>query len=209
MQRTRNMATRISDLLERISATAGDRVTVRDILDIFGERAFGGLMFVFAAPLILPMPPGLSAILGAPLVFITAQLMIGLPRLWLPKAMASQGMGRAEFIGFMAKILPRLQRMERVLRPRMTWLFVPVAERLIGLVAFVLAIIVFLPIPLGNMAPSLAIAALGLGIVEKDGLLALIGWLTAVASLLVLAFVSKAIWAGTVAFFQVLLAPFQ
>ena len=202
------MTSQISNLLEQLSAGEGERITVRDLLNLFGERAFGGLMFVFAAPLILPMPPGLSAILGAPLVFIAAQLMIGLPRLWLPRAMTKQSMGRAEFIGFIAKILPRLRQMERLLRPRMTWLFVPVAERLIGLVAFVLAIIVFLPIPLGNMFPSLAIAALGLGLVEKDGLLALIGWLTAVASLLVLAFVSKAIWAATVVFFQVLLAPF-
>jgi hypothetical protein len=199
---------RISDLLERISDAPGDRLTMRDLLHLFGERAFGGLMFVFAAPLILPMPPGLSAILGAPLVFITFQHMVGLPRLWLPRKLADQSIGRAEFVGFMAKILPRLRQMERLLRPRMTGLLAPVGQRLIGLVAFILAVIVFLPIPLGNMFPSLAIAALGLGLVEKDGLLALIGWLTAVASLLVLAFVSRALLAATGTFFQVLFSPF-
>jgi hypothetical protein len=202
------VANRISDLLERLSDAESERITVRDLLHLFGERAFGGLMFVFAAPLILPMPPGLSAILGAPLVFITFQHMVGLPRLWLPRKLADQSIRRAEFVGFMAKILPRLRQMEQLLRPRMTWLFVPLGQRLIGLVAFSLAIIVFLPIPLGNMFPSLAIAALGLGLVEKDGLLALIGWLTAVASLLVLVFVSRALWAATLTFFQVLFSPF-
>lgn len=202
------MVNRISDLLERLSDMDSERITVRDLLHLFGERAFGGLMFVFAAPLILPMPPGLSAILGAPLVFITFQHMVGLPRLWLPRKLADQSIRRAEFVGFMAKIVPRLRQMERLLRPRMTWLFAPLGQRLLGLVAFSLSIIVFLPIPLGNMFPSLAIAALGLGLVEKDGLLALIGWLTAVASLLVLAFVSRALWAATLTFFQVLMSPF-
>jgi hypothetical protein len=35
------------------------------VLDAFGDRAFGALMLLFAAPNVLPLPPGMSAVLGA------------------------------------------------------------------------------------------------------------------------------------------------
>ena len=198
----------VSDLLADFSLYDRETITVQDLLDQFGERAFGALMLVFAAPLVLPMPPGLSAVLGAPLVFITGQLMVGRQKLWLPKIVSQREIRHRDFIAIADKVLPYLRKLESRLKPRMTWLLAPVAERLIGAVALVLAVIVFLPIPFGNMLPSLAIAVLGLGIVERDGLAALIGWLAAVASVALLAFVSKALAAATVVFFTTLLAPF-
>jgi hypothetical protein len=48
--------------------------------------------------------------------------------------------------------------------------------------AALLAIIVFLPIPLGNMLPALAICLLALGILERDGVWILAGLATAAAS---------------------------
>jgi hypothetical protein len=198
----------VSDLLADFSLYDRETITVQDLLDHFGERAFGALMLVFAAPLILPMPPGLSAVLGAPLVFITAQLMVGRHRLWLPRIVSQRSIRHRDFIAIADKVLPYLRKLENRLKPRMTWVLAPLAERLIGAVALVLAVIVFLPIPFGNMLPSLAIAVLGLGIVERDGLATLLGWLTAVASVAVLAFVSKALAAATVTFFTTLLAPF-
>jgi hypothetical protein len=48
-----------------------------------------------------------------------------------------------------------------------------------------LATVVFLPIPLGNFLPSLAICALGLAILERDGLALLAGLLIGVLSVVV------------------------
>lgn len=194
----------VSDLLEALARQEGETLTVRDILDHFGERAFGALMLVFAAPLVLPMPPGLSAILGAPLVFITAQLAIGRPRLWLPRILADRTFRTADFGAVVDRILPYLRKLEGRLRPRLTFLLGFLAERAVGLVALLLAVIVFLPVPFGNMLPALAIAVLGLGLVERDGLATLIGWLVAVASLLLLVFLAKAFAAGLAAFFLTL-----
>lgn len=194
----------VSDLLEALTRHEGDTLTVRDILEQFGERAFGALMLVFAAPLVLPMPPGLSAILGAPLVFITAQLAVGRSRLWLPRVLADRRFRTADFAGLVQRILPHLRKLEAHLRPRLTFLLGFLAERAVGLVALILAIIVFLPVPFGNMLPALAIAVLGLGLVERDGLATLLGWLVAVASLLVLVFLAKAFAAALAAFFLTL-----
>jgi hypothetical protein len=85
------------------------------------------------------------------------------------------------------RLVPFLERIERTIRPRLLPLTGPQAERVIGIVGFSLAIIIFLPIPFGNMLPGLALAILGLGLLERDGLAVLLGLLAAVTGVLVVA----------------------
>ncbi|MBX3478913.1 MAG: exopolysaccharide biosynthesis protein [Caulobacter sp.] len=195
---------RVSDILAGIAAEEHATVSVSDVTHAFGDRAFGALMFVFAAPLALPMPPGASAVLGAPLLFITVQWMVGRRTLWLPGVIANRTMSRSDFVTLMGKLTPYLSWLERRLRRRITFLYGPVIDRLTGLVCVILATIVFLPIPFGNMLPSFAIAAFALGLAERDGLAALIGWLASFVSVAVLALLWKAILAAAITFFGVL-----
>ena len=55
----------------------------------------------------------------------------------------------------------------------------------VGLVALLMSIVLFLPIPLGNMLPSVAICIMSLGLLERDGVWILIGLVTAVASVVI------------------------
>lgn len=146
-----------------------ERVSVRDLIDALGDRALGALMFLFAVPNALPMPPGTSAVLGTPLVFLAAQLMFG-RRPWLPRLLSSRSMAQADFALLVQRITPWLQRGERMLRPRAGWLARPPMEYLIGAVCLLLAIVLVLPIPLGNVLPAVAISLLALAVVERDGL---------------------------------------
>jgi hypothetical protein len=198
----------VSQLLELIGAREAADVSVADILETFGNRAFGAMMFVFAAPLVLPMPPGVSAILGAPLMFITFQWMLGRRTLWLPKALLDRTMSMSDFRNLMGKLTPYLERLERRLRPRLTFMYNPLGDRIVGALCFALSIIVFLPIPFGNMLPSFAIAAFAIGGAERDGVAALIGWVAAILSFFVLAVLSKAIIAAVMAFFATLIGMF-
>lgn len=198
----------VSELLELIGAREAADVSVADILETFGNRAFGAMMFVFAAPLVLPMPPGVSAILGAPLMFITFQWMLGRRTLWLPKALLERTMTMSDFRNLMGKLTPYLERLERRLRPRLTFMYNPLGDRIVGALCFTLSIIVFLPVPFGNMLPSFAIAAFAIGGAERDGIAALIGWVAAILSFFVLAVLSKAIIAAVVAFFATLIGMF-
>lgn len=193
-------APRISEILDGLATSRRKTIAVQDVLEAFGDRAFGALMFVFAAPAALPMPPGVSAILGAPLLFITAQLMVGRRTLWLPRVIADRTMKLTDFVSLMEKLSPYLTWLERRLRPRLTFLYNPWSDRLIGAVCLALAIIIILPIPFTHMAPALALAAFGLGVAEKDGVLGLVGGVLTALGLLVLAVLSKAIIAGVTAF---------
>lgn len=196
---------RFSTLLRLLAAEPGERISIGTLSEAFGDRAFGALMFVFAAPNLIPLPPGASAILGAPLVLITAQLAIGRHTLWLPRFIAERSISTSDFRNMLSRILPRLRWTERLLAPRLTFLLDFPADRLIGIVSFILAIILFLPIPLGNMLPGLAITLFSLGIIQRDGVAAILGWLVSILSIGVIVAISGALWIGFKAFLGALM----
>lgn len=164
--------------------TTRDRITIGDLLQALGDRALGALMFIFAVPNVMPVPPGVSAVLGAPLLFLSVQLMFGL-RPWLPAIVAKRSISRDDLNTLVRRIVPWLTKAERLLRPRMRVLAGPPVEYAVGLVCLLLAVILVLPIPLGNALPALSISLLALGVLERDGLWVLGGLLSAVVSVAV------------------------
>lgn len=165
----------LSALLQGLAQRPGrERIAVRDLIDALGERALGALLFLFAVPNVLPVPPGTSAVLGLPLVFLAAQLMLG-QRPWLPALLAGRSMSQADFAATVQRIMPWVQRGERLLRPRLGWPVRPPLEYAIGAVCMVLAVVLTLPVPLGNVLPAVSISLLALAIVERDGLCVLAG----------------------------------
>ncbi|GLK85319.1 exopolysaccharide biosynthesis protein [Ancylobacter defluvii] len=186
-----NEATRLSDVLTGIASDeTRERIAIGDLLAAMQERAFGPLMLVFALPNVLPTPPGTSTILGAPLIFLTAQLALG-RNPWLPPLISRRSIARRDFAAFVGKAVPWLAKAENLLRPRFGALAHPPAEYVVGIMCLVLAVVLVLPIPLGNMLPALAICILALGILERDGIWVLAGMTVAFASLGV---VSGVVW---------------
>ena len=172
----------LSQILSEVTAGEDGVLSIDQIVAAFGPRALGVLLFVFATPNLLPLPPGSSTVLGAPLVLFSPQLMIGVHSPWMPGFLARRRIPGRSLGAAFRRIIPWLKKVERLSRPRLTFLFGPVGDRLIGLVCFLLALVLLLPIPLGNMAPAAAIALLGLGMVQRDGVLAILGYLAAAIS---------------------------
>ncbi|SIQ69236.1 Uncharacterized conserved protein [Rhizobium sp. RU35A] len=168
------------------------RISVADLLEIMKDRAFGALIFIFAMPNTIPTPPGTSAILGIPLVFLSLQMAIG-QKPWLPRLIAGRSMLRSDFAGMIDKASPWIMKAERMLRPRYAALSQPAMERAIGVICLVLSIILALPIPLGNMLPAVALCVMAFGILEKDGVWVVLGILIGIASLFLVAGVLYAI----------------
>ncbi len=182
---------RLSELLREMAdaqASPASDVTLEEIRDELRDRAFGPLILIFAAPNLIPNPiPGVSSVLGMPLLFLAAQLMMGARQPWLPKWLARRGMNRLDFRALVGRVVPWLQKAEKLLKPRMLWLMSPTAERFIGGVALLMAMVLFLPIVLGNWLPALSLSLLALGVMERDGLAVLLGLVTAVAAVVVVA----------------------
>jgi hypothetical protein len=151
-------------------------------MERFGGRAMGALLLVFGIACTLPLPPGGTTIFGAPLVLLAPQLMIGSRAPWLPARMRAQSIATADLRRGLPRVLRWLKRIEAVSRPRLLFLFGGWGHRAIGLVCTMLALVLILPIPLGNMLPAAAVSVLSLSLVQRDGLLALFGYALAVLS---------------------------
>ena len=178
----RRIGPSLSEILSRIAADeTRQRISVGDLIAALHDRAIGALIFVFAFPNTIPMPPGTSSILGAPLLFLTAQLAFG-RKPWLPKVIAERSMERVHFAAVVSRVAPWLARAERLLRPRLEILARPPFEYLIGGICLLMSIILFLPIPMGNTPPAVAICVFALAVLERDGIWVLIGACTAIAA---------------------------
>ncbi|HEX5048775.1 MAG TPA: exopolysaccharide biosynthesis protein [Gammaproteobacteria bacterium] len=191
---SRPLPARTSEVLRELAYAEGERISFREILLGLRHRAFGFTMLVFALPCCLPMPPGIPTICGFALAIIALNLIAARRRLWLPSAIADKSIARADLKRMVDRLLPYLQRLERYCRPRLAALTEPVGKVFIGLVVLVLGFIMILPIPLlGNMPPGAATVVIALGVTERDGLVVLIGLVTAAVAIAV---AGAATWAA-------------
>ena len=175
----------LSDVLRVLANDPGrERISIGDLLEALGDRALGALMFVFAVPNVLPTPPGTSSVLGAPLVFLAAQLALGREP-WLPAFISNRSMSCYVLRALVRRIAPWLMRAENILRPRARALAAPPMEYVVGFVCFILAVILVLPIPFGNIPPALAISLMSLGVLERDGWWVAAGFVATVVSVII------------------------
>ena len=152
-------------------------VTIGDLLVVLGPRGHALFAFIFAIPFVLPVPlPGLSTPFGFIIFFIGIGILVNKAP-WLP--------GRLRRLGVPSKLLhriddkagPKLEKLEHWLRPR--WFdFKPgsVCSRSHGLLISLSALLLAMPAPPGgNVGPAAAILFYCLALLERDGLMTVIG----------------------------------
>lgn len=181
----------VAQLVEEHS---GERLALSDLSALLRDRMWGGLLLTFAAVNILPLPPGTTMITGIPLILLTAQMVIGRDRPWFPRKLDRRGVTKTELRRLLEKLLPWERRVERLFKPRMTMLTNHRAARAIGLVSLILSIILWLPIPLGNHAPAVAMTLFALALIYRDGVLVILGLVATLVSLAIVSFTVGAAW---------------
>jgi hypothetical protein len=169
-----------------VRESQGDRITLGELAALFGDRAFGMLLLVLAIPNVMPIP-GLSTIVGIPTVLLGLQMIAGWRQPWLPKRVAAKAFDRKAFVAVIDRVLPRIERVERHMRGRLSALTEPPAERLLGIVVVALAVVISLPIVFGNLPPAIAIGLIALGLMEKDGGFVIAGLIAALIAFGILA----------------------
>jgi hypothetical protein len=168
---------RTSDLLRNFAASlTSERVSVEEIVASLGDRGLGVLIAIFALPNIIPsaLPFG-NVPTGLPPLLFAIELTLGADHLILPKFIARRTVGTRWLKAIAPKFASVLSWFERLLKPRMEWVTVPQAERIIGAVCIILALVSTLPIPFGHNLPALGLVLMGLGLIERDGLAILLG----------------------------------
>jgi hypothetical protein len=170
-------------LRELAEAGGPERITVDELFGVLGDRGAAVVILLLALPNVIPMPPGTSALLGAPLLLLTLQMGFG-GRARLPARLARRSFRRNDLAPVLRKAAALLGR--RAAGPHFVALVSPWGVRLTGMVCSLLALIVFLPIPFGNMVPAFAISMCAFGILRYDGRWVLAGLLVGLASIALL-----------------------
>ncbi|PRX35329.1 Uncharacterized conserved protein [Meinhardsimonia xiamenensis] len=158
----------------------GGRVTVGEMIARLGGRAYGPLMVLLGLLVVLPtgMIPGVPALVGLGALALGLQMLTAHPSPWLPRRLREIELGEQRVARMVARWLPRLMQIRRVLRPRMTLIaegaigrqIAGLAAGLAGLIMVPLGFIPFLPFVLG-----LALVIIGLALAARDGLAMLAG----------------------------------
>jgi len=161
---------RTSQILLALASQPGERLTVREIMAVLQDRAFALLIVLLGLPNCLPMPPPIPLICGLLLALVAVQIVFGREAPWLPGQLMNRSMARTDVERAVGRAIPVFRRLERISRPRMTFLDTPLAMRLMGAVILVLSLgLLFAPPFVGQIPLGLAVCLVGLGLVERDG----------------------------------------
>jgi hypothetical protein len=162
--------------LARLADQPSDRLTIADIVAVLRDRAFALLVVLLGLLNCLPMPPPVPLVCGLLLAFVAAQIIVGRATPWLPRALLGRSIARSDVARAVERALPALRRLERWSKPRMAVFETPLALRLVGVLLFALALGLLFAAPVvGQMPLGLAVCLVGLGFVERDGVLVLAG----------------------------------
>lgn len=161
---------------------ADGKLSLDDLMLRAGSRGPAFLMlFLCLLSMIFSIVPGVSTVIGLPLLLLSGQMALGREKLSLPKWLGRKTLDHTTLVQGMLKRLELVHRIERFVKPRIGVLCRGGALRLVGLVGVISAVVLSLPIPLMNFPPTLAVFLMALGVLGGDGLLVLSGIVVAVA----------------------------
>ncbi len=174
---------KVSRHLEQLNEAIHGRVTLGEIVHRMRHSGFGLIILFLCLPFLQPLPmAGLSTAFGAVILVLGIQLILNRSSVWIPGFIANREVSEKTGHLLLDAATKFFKFIETFVRPR--WAFVAARERLIGVMIVAAAIVLMLPIPipLSNVICAAPIALMALALLEKDGLMAVLGFLGCVFS---------------------------
>jgi hypothetical protein len=194
-----NVSHDLAHLLRRLADDGADNgLTLFEIRDRLDERAYGLLVLILSIPCLVPGLYGVPQVVGVAILILAFQLLIGREEPWLPRWLLYLR-AKAAWLEAMADFAERrLGWIGRFSRPRMRNLSVGWGERFAAV--FMILATATIVLPMTNTIPSVALALLAVGLIQRDGLFVLGGAIVAsgwvmLLSILGVGFLVGADWA--------------
>lgn len=169
-------AVAISQRLSQLADDAqGEAVTLDWILAQLHERAFGLFLLILALPCCIPFLYGVPQIVALPLMFVSAQIVLGRQAPWLPKKLGARTVSSESLHGLADRSGPWLRRIEALSHPRLVALTRPPLDRVMGVALVLFSGSILVPLPLTNTVPGFAVVIVAMGLLQRDGILVLGG----------------------------------
>lgn len=148
------------------------RILVAGVIDAAADRGLGLALFLTAFPAIVPfLPPGASMVVGLLVIVVAVQMIGGARKVWLPRRIRNYVFSEKASESLLKKVQAWDSRLARFSHPRWAPMTGRVSTILVSLPVIGNGLILFLPLPFLNTLPALAIMAVGIGFVNRDGLL--------------------------------------
>jgi hypothetical protein len=166
----------ISQRLATLAADVeGDAASLRWIMAQLHERAFGLFLLVLALPCCIPFLYGVPQIVALPLMFVSAQILLGRAVPWLPERLAARTVTKEALGNLSRRADPWLRRIEAFSRPRLARLTRAPLDRLVGLALVLFSASILVPLPGTNTVPGIAVVIVAMGLLQRDGILVMLG----------------------------------
>ncbi len=158
----------------------GEPVSIEMLQQVAGAQAAGPMLLLPALIVVSPLSiiPGLPSLIGLHTVIVSAQLVLGRSRIWLPGWLSRRSLAARHAEKLMQFLLPVSSMADGVVKRRMLLLTGSVARRLGAAVCVLMGAIMPLLefIPLSSTVAASVIAIYALSLSARDGLLTLVWW---------------------------------
>ena len=178
----------VTRLLRRLADDGGDAgLTLHEIRDRLDERAYGLLILLLSIPCLVPGLYGVPQVVGLIVILLAGQMLVGREEPWLPRWFLNLRC-KGSWLKAMADFAEtKLGWIDRLSRPRLRRFADGPGEKLAAV--FMILTTITIVMPLTNTIPSIALALLSVGLIQRDGLFVLAGcavttvWLTILGAL--------------------------
>lgn len=162
------------ELTRELAAASGpDGLSLGEVRDRMDDQAFGLLILILAIPCLVPALYGVPQIIGVPILILAGQLLVGRKEPWLPAPILRRRIGKAWLERMADFATKRMGWIERLSKPRLTGFVSGVGDQVAGLFMIIATVTIILPMT--NTIPSVALALLAAGLLQRDGLFVLAG----------------------------------
>ena len=166
------ISAQLAQLAEDAPAPAA---TLQWVLTQMHERAFGLFLLILALPCCIPFLYGIPQVVALPLMFVSAQILMGRKTPWLPQKLAQRNVSKAGLENLSDRAGPWLRRLEALSRPRLAALSHPPFDRIVGLGLVLFSASILVPLPGTNSVPGVAVVIVAMGLLQRDGILIVLG----------------------------------
>lgn len=176
-----NFSGLLDRLCERFDAVEDPdaKLSVADLLDAVGRRAYGPLFLIIGLFAISPASfiTGMTWLSATLILLIAVQMALGKRTPWLPGRLLRISLSRRLLLKGVNAMRPWARGVDRFLKPRLAFLTAWPFVNLVALLCIAAALISY-PlgfIPFAPFLPGMVIVFVGLGMTARDGLILILG----------------------------------
>ncbi len=158
----------------------GDTITLRKLLERCGREGMLLVCAIACLPFLIPVSiPGVSTVFGAAIVLLSTALFLDrLP--WLPQRILDKDLDANKLKPVLHKGVGMVGKLDRWLQPRWSGLTTSPMQRVNSAVLVFGGLLLMAPlglIPFSNTVPAVGILLLPVGMMQRDGVFVLLGYL--------------------------------